>query len=239
MDRNFIKVLIEEGQPIVDVPQAEAIVKLNNEVMTLYVKNGLHRGMQPEAFKEEVRVCAVALLQELTSDPMYRGIRDKEIPYIFSNGMKGRLGTDKDFGLSFKNLIRWVEGYIKHTERREALSMFVDEHTPKPAQLPAHELTDEDYMRKVSAAWTEYVAYKTEQRKEYEAIQKGLVKPKPSDGLPKTIGETFGGLPITCLDYGRMRIEYLRRTGYASETESLIDVFERAYRNGGKFEKVG
>ncbi len=238
MDKKFIKVMIEEGRPIADIPQEEALTRLNNDIMTVYVMNGLHRGMQPEAFKEEVRTCTLAMYQELTTDPKYKTIRDKEIPYIFSNGMKGRLGTDKDIGLTYKNLIRWVEGYVCHQERRDALRSYYDDLAPKPKALPPHETTDDDRRRMVETAWEDFKEYKQKYEELKKSVEAEIAKKGYQKWEPKTIGDAMGRVPITCLDYGKMRIDYLRRAGYAGEQESLIDVFERAWKNGCKFEKV-
>lgn len=235
MDKKFIKALIEEGRPMVDVPQDEALTRLNNDIMTVYVMNGLHRSMQPEAFKEEVRTCAVALYQELTTDPSYRMLRDREIPYIFSNGMKGRLGTDKDIGLTYKNLIRWVEGYIKHQERRDALSMYVDEHRPKPPQLPPHETTEEDYKRMVNGAWSDWCEYMRAQEKRAKDIESGKIKQRRSDFV--TIGDVMR-MPVTCYDFGGLKIDYLRKVGLASQEEKLPDVFRRVWDSGTKSGKI-
>lgn len=225
MDKKFIKVLIEEGTPLAEVPVEQAIAKLNNDIMTVYVMNGIHRNMQPESFREEVRACAAALYQELTTDRAYKSIRDKEIPYIFSNGMKGRLGTDKDIVLTYKSLLRWVEGYVKHQERKDALSQHYEEHRPKPPKLPPHELTDSECRRMVETAWEEFRRWKEAMRRKEPAAKGGV----------RTIGEILSAeIPISCYDYGKLRIGYLRRTGYASSEESLLDVFERALLNGGK-----
>lgn len=230
MDKRFIKVLIEEGRKFSEIPAEEALTKLNNDIMTAYVLNGLHRSMQPDAFKEEVRTCALAMYQELTTDPSYETVRDKEISYIFSNGMKGRLNTDKDIGLTYKNLIRWVEGYVRHQERRDALRMYYEDHAPKPPQLPPHVTTDEEYRRMVNDAWSDFKEYKEAAVKRAEAIKKGFAK-KAGKHEPKAIGEVLG-TPITCLDYGKIKIGFLRRIGLAGEDESLLDLFEREYKAG-------
>lgn len=223
MDKRFIKALLEEGKMIKDIPKEEALVKLNNDIMTVYVMNGLHRGMTPEAFKEEVRTCAVALYQEMTTDPLYKTIRDKEISYIFSNGMKGRLNADKDIVLSYKNLIRWVEGYVKHPDRREALSMYYDEHRSVKKQLPPHVTTDEDYRRMVNDAWKDWCKFK-----ESEDLKKKIIQ---SSKMSKSVADILG-TPLSCLDYGKVKIRYLKRIGIAKGNESLTDVFNRALSSG-------
>ena len=228
MDKKFIKVLIEEGRPLHELKPEEALTRLNNEIMTVYVMNGLHRSMQPEAFREEVRTCAVAMYNEFVNDPLYKTVRDKEISYIFSNGMKGRLNTDKDIGLSYKNLIRWVEGYVNHPERKEALRMWFDEHRPKPPQLPPHVTTKEDYIRMVNEAWADYREYKLNEESRQEAIKKGAYK---KSRQPKAIGEVLG-FPITCNDYGKVRIGYLISIGEAKEGDCLADVFGQSWNSG-------
>lgn len=229
MDKMFIKALLEEGRIISDIPQEEALTRLNNDIMTVYVMNGLHRSMQPEAFKEEVRTCAVAMFHELSSDPRYKTIRDREISYIFSNGMKGRLNDDRDIGLTYKNLIRWVEGYVKHHERREALAQFYEDHRPKAPQLPPHVITDDDYARMVNDAWSDWMEYKKSEERCKEAIKNGSVKSKRPG--PKTIDEIVG-FPIACQDYGKVKIHFLVRLGMAKEGDKLTEVFERAWLNG-------
>lgn len=229
MDKRFIKALLEEGRMISDIPQDEALVKLNNDIMTVYVMNGLHRGLQPDAFKEEVRTCAVAMYQELTTDPAYKSIRDKEVPYIFSNGMKGRLNTDKDIGLSYKNLIRWVEGYVGHIERKEAMRAYREEHAPKPPQLPPHETTEDDYIRMVNDAWSDWCEYKVAEEKRKDAIKKGAFKKRGKE--PKAIGEVLG-FPISCRDFGRCKIGYLIRRKEAKEGDTLADIFGQAWDSG-------
>ena len=227
MDKKFIKVLIEEGTPIVDLPETDALAKLNNDIMTVYVMNGLHRGMSSDAFKEEVRACTAAMYNEFKNDKAYRSIRDREVSYIFSNGMKGRLNADKDIGLSFKNMIRWVEGYVKHQERRDAMNAYCEEHKAKMNALPMHEHTDEDSKRMVKAAWKEYKEW-VEEKQFYSTKFSGA----------KTIEETMGFLPLSCQDYGKIRIEYLRRIGRAGKDENLVSVFERAYREGRTFDDI-
>ena len=234
MDKKFIKVLIEEGTPMSELTETEAKNVLNGEILKVYIMNGLHRGMEPKAFADEVHMCVVSLYNELTTDPSYMKSRDQEIPYLFSNGMKGRLGTDKDINLTYKNLLRWIEGYVRHPERKEALDMIAEERRPKPKQLPPHEMTDEDYRRMVSNAWDEYRDFKEMQRVRHESES----EKKAADRGPRSVEEIMGSMPISCMDYGKKRIEYLRRKGYASETDSLLDVFERTYKNNGKFEKV-
>lgn len=219
MDKKFIKVLIEEGRPIIEMQQEEALTKLNNEIMTVYVMNGLHRGMQAEAFREEVRASAVALYQELKSDPSYKTIRDKEIQYIFSNGMKGRLNSDKDFSLTYKSLLRWVEGYVNHQERKDALRSVYEAKRVNTPKLEAHVTTDKDLERMTRDAWNDFKQYRQETE---SRISKQV----------KTIGSLLNRVPIACMDYSGMRIGYLRRSGMASETESLIDVFQRIYDSG-------
>ena len=234
MDKKFIKVLIEEGTPMADLPEATAKKILKEEVLKVYIMNGLHRGMPPKDFADEVSMCVLSLYGELTTDPSYKFIRDKEIPYLFSNGMKGRLGTDKDINLTYKNLLRWVEGYVRHQERKDALDMLAEERRPKLAPLPPHEMTADDYKRMVGNAWAEFKDYKELQKQRHESAP----EKKADERGPRSIEEILAGVPLSCMDYSRQRIEYLRREGYATETETLLDVFERAYGNGGKFEKV-
>ena len=226
MDKKFIKVLIEDGVPLRELKQEDALKRLNNDIMTVYVMNGLHRSMQPDAFREEVRVCAVAMYNEFINDPLYKSVRDKEIPYIFSNGMKGRLGTDKDIVITCKSLLRWVEGYVNHQERRLAFKQLYDERMPKPPQLPPREPTDEELRQNVVDAWNEYVDYREKVSTENRTGSRESVK---------SIGEVIG-VPVSCLDFGRFRIDYLRRRGYVKENEKLIDVFRRLYDGGRKLD---
>lgn len=238
MDSKFIKVLIEEGNAIVGMDAAEALSLLSNEVMSVYIINGLHRTVEKDILKEDVRLCTSLLYKELTTDPAYKTIRDREISYIFSNGMKGRLGADKDININSKNLIRWIDAYVRHPERRTAYEKYFESTRPKPKQIPPKKMTDKDFKRMVRESWEDFCKYKTERQEYIEAVENGTIRADHGKyGLPKSIGEILG-IPFSCYDFSKMRITYLRRSGYAYEKDTLIDVFERAYNNGRKFVKI-
>ena len=80
MDKKFIKALLETGKKVSEMPKDEAVAMLNNEIMRVYILNGLHRNMGSEAFKQEVAACAVNMYNDFVSDSKYVGIRDKEVP---------------------------------------------------------------------------------------------------------------------------------------------------------------
>lgn len=238
MDNKFIKVLIEEGHTIVGMDAAEALSLLSNEVMSVYIMNGLHRTIEKDILKEDARLCTSSLYKELTTDPAYKTIRDREISYIFSNGMKGRLGADKDININSKNLIRWIDAYVRHPERRTAYEKYFESTRPKPKQLPPKKMTDKDFKRMVRESWDEFCKYKTERQEYIDALENGTIRVSHGDyGLPKSIGEILG-MPFSCYDFSKMRIAYLRKSGYAYEKETLVDFFERAYNNGRKFVKI-
>lgn len=225
MDKKFIKALLEAGKKVSEMPQDEAVAMLNNEIMRVYILNGLHRNMGSEAFRQEVASCAVNMYNDFVSDSKYVGIRDKEVPYIFSNGMKGRLGTDKDIVLTYKSLIRWVEGYVTHRERQAAVTDFINETFVEPArQIPRYIVTEEDTRNNIRQALQDYIEYKN-------------AKPKLGrGGEPRRMFDT--AVPYLIKDLSGAYIEYMRKHGYARDGETFIDVLERAVANGGKYVKL-
>lgn len=234
MDKDSIIKAMEEGVLITEMSEVAALTFLNNKIAEVYIINGLHRQIQPDKFNEEVRFCATALYKDILSDVKYSRLHDKEIEFIFSEGLKGRLGSDKDIVITCKSLLRWMEGYVTHFEYREARLAYLDSQRPIPKALPRHEWTDEDYRRIVDDAYAEYKAYR-------ESLSDDAF-PSP-DIVPgiKSVGELMGrksGAPASLADFGKVRTSWLVSKGYAKEGEKLEDVFARALANGDKFERV-
>lgn len=234
MDKDTIIRHMECGTPIRDLDETSALTRLNNEIMKVYVMNGLHRQMQSDRFNEEVGFCASTLYGDILSDTKYSRLRDSEIGFIFSEGMKGRLGTDKDIVITCKSLLRWIEGYVTHFEYKEARRAYLDSRRQTPKALPRHEWTDDDYRRIVDDAYTEYKDYRR------RMSDSSLPSPEVVPGI-KTIGELMGrasGAPASLADFGKIRTAWLVSKGYAKEGERLAEVFARAFANGDRFVKV-
>lgn len=234
MDKNIIKNAMESGVPLPEMSETAALTLLNNRVMEVYVKNGLHRQMSQERFNEEVKFCSSALYRDILSDKIYARLRDVEIGYIFSEGLKGRLGADKDIVVTYKSLLRWIEGYVRHQEYKEARRLYLEERRPVTLEIKRREWTDDDYGRLVRDAYADYADYR--RRTDGARYQ---TPPKASQA--KTVGEVFGlneGSPASLADFGRLRISWLVSKGYARDGEKLGDVFARVYANGGNFVRV-
>lgn len=228
MDKDKIVDLMRTGEYVSKVPEETMLSFLRRQITYTFVKNGVHRSMAKENFEQEVAFCAKMMLDELKSDKVYSRLRDSEVEYIMSEGLKGRLGTDKDIVLTYKSILRWIEAYVVHPIRREAVDFYVKELAKNKELPPKKEMSDDDCKRMIATAWEEYKAFK-------DSVGSGS-QPKTGDNV-KSVGEVFG-FPFTCYDYGGIRLGYLKEKGYANEEDSLVDVFERAYGNGGKFEKV-
>lgn len=234
MEKKSIIKAMEEGMLISEMSEEAALTFLNNKIAEVYIINGLHRQVQPDKFNEEVRFCATALYKDILSDAKYSRLHDSEIGYIFSEGLKGRLGTDKDIVITCKSLLRWIEGYVTHFEYREARREYLDSRRPVPKALPRHEWTDDDYRRIVKEAYAEYKAYRE------SLSDDALPSPEVAPGI-KFIGDLMGcksGAPASLADFGKVRTSWLVSKGYAKEGERLVDVFARVMANGDKFERV-
>lgn len=235
MDAMEIKCLISGGTPIKSLAENTALTLLNNQVTAVYIKVGLHRQMSQDRFNEEVKFCAAQLYREILTDKKYSTLRDKEIPYLLSEGVKGRLGADKDIVVTFKSLLRWIEGYVNHQSRKEAARLYDEEREPAPIALPKREWRDSDSERIISKAYAEYKEYKarlTNQKKEV-----GRTLPTGCRAIGDLMSEAMDA-PNSLADYGKLRTSWLVSQGYAKEGESLASVFERALSNGDKFIKV-
>lgn len=234
MEKKSIIKAMEEGMLISEMSEAAALTFLNNKIAEVYIINGLHRQVQPDKFNEEVRFCATALYKDILSDAKYSRLHDSEIGYIFSEGLKGRLGTDKDIVITCKSLLRWIEGYVTHFEYKEARREYLDSRRPVPKALPRREWTDDDYRRIVREAYEEYKSYR-------ESLScDTLPNPDVVPGI-KSVGELMGrksGAPASLADFGKVRTSWLVSKGYAKEGERLVDVFARVMANGDKFERV-
>lgn len=234
MDKNIIKNAMESGVPLPEMSETAALTLLNNRVMEVYVKNGLHRQMTQERFDEEVKFCASSLYRDILSDKSYARLRDVEIGYMFTEGLKGRLGSDKDIVVTYKSLLRWIEGYVRHQEYKEARRLYLEERRPVTLAIKRREWTDEDSRRLVEDAYADYADYR---RRKYVTRYPA----PPKTGQVKTVGEALGlneGSPASLADFGRLRILWLMSKGYARDGEKLVDVFARAYANGGNFVSV-
>ncbi len=188
MERNYIKQMLY-GKPISETPEPEALVLINNLIVEVYIKNGLHRNMTEDKFSEEIKFNTASLYNDLVADPSYKHIRTQELKYIFTEGMKGRLGTDKDIVITYKSLLRWVEGYITHEERIQAVRLYNAERYAAIPKVAAPKPKEIDVKESVKKAYADYLAFIN--KKSDGDMPRGIV----------SIGEAFG-LPITCRDYG-------------------------------------
>lgn len=227
MDKERITQLLKIGQYVYQVPEEKMLGLLRREITDAFVKNGVHRGMAKENFEQEVAFCAKRMHEELLADRAYSHIRDAEIPYIMSEGIKGRLGTDKDIVLTYKSIVRWIEAYVSSPIRREAVDSHIKEIQRNRALPPSKEMSDEDRKRMVNDAWHEFITHMESLEKRTKGVSIGEVKP---------LGEFV--FPLSCCDYGGIRLEYMREHGYAGEDDSFVDVLERAYNNGKRFVKI-
>lgn len=230
MDSKFIKVLIEEGPLLVEHPQSLELVTAC--IKEAFIKTGLHRRMTSDQFSQEVNINAALLLKDISEDKKFRQLRAKELNYCFSNGLKGRLGSDKDIDLTYKSLVRWIEGYINHEERKKALSEYVESKRPKPKQLPPAPYDGVSDIKESFADYCEFQEKKKERKKKIDEYRKHGWKPPKDDGI-KTIGE-IEGVPFSCQDWGKIKIGFLSQRGIAKDGESLIDVFDRLYKVKGE-----
>lgn len=225
MNKEYIKKIVDEGRRFSELTKDNAIAKLTKDITTVFILNGLHRQIAAEAFAQEVQASVGSLYNELMTDPSYASIRDTEIAYIFSEGMKGRLGSDKDVVITYKSMLRWIEGYLNHQERRDAMAIVAKERYVEPTrQIAVRNVTDDDIMNDIKLALNDYLEYK---RQKIE---------RASNNLPKRFGEL--ALPYLVKDLGGSKMRYLIREGYAKDGEQFVDVLERAISHGKVFKKV-
>lgn len=234
MDASYIKLLLNSGPLVKNDPRARDILK--TEITQAFLKNGVHRTMTEDAWTQEVEMCTVMLLNDISTDRMYARLRSSEIPYIFNNGIKGRLTSDKDIILTYKSIVRWIEGYMAHDEYRKAYREYLADNAPKPKRLEAPKYTEADFLGNIKESYKDFVEYKSEMKKHEEELEKakkgllGLVRKKNE---PKTIGQVLGGLPFSCRDYGGVKAAFLIKRGYGNEGDKLESIFSTMYDGDG------
>lgn len=221
MESDKIKELILSGTAISDSPKESVHQLLLKQTANVFIKNGVHRSMSEEAFQQEVGFCATMLYADITGDPLYSRLRCEEIPYIFGEGVKGRLGNDKDIVMSYKNLVRWIEGYVRSPQYKEACKMVSDELSKRRRLAQSKPPSDFDAG--------EFV------RQSYERYAASMDRSNNREDV-KSVGDVIG-LSLF-VDYGGVKIRWLTENGYAKEGDKLEDIYARAYENGGEFVKV-
>lgn len=232
MEAKVIEILKTSSPKILE--DANAKTEMVQAITDVYLKTGMNRTLTKEAIVQEVAIFSSQLLADIADDPKYKNLHTKEISYCFNNGMKGRLGTDKDIVIKYMTLLRWLEGYVSHPQYRDAIDSIRNKPVPVEMRLEAHEFNEEDVKKSIIKAYNDFVEYKAgeKERKAYlEDLEKHPYKKVVA------IGDAFG-VPLSCMDFGRLRIEWLIKNGYAHSYEKFIDALERAHRNGGKFEKI-
>ncbi len=211
MRKESIKILIEQSPLLVTYPQAEKV--LTDNITEAFIKTGLHRRLDDAKFKQEIKATCGMLLRDIQNDDAYSTLRVREINYCFSNGLKGRLGIDRDIDLTYKSLVRWIEAYVRSSERRAALEEYLVEQTPKVA-IP--ERIDYDAKGSVVNAYVEFCDYKS--RLEQARMQ----------GEIQDVGSL--ALPMSCIDYGYVKMRYLKEKGADFGFEKLKELFEEKYK---------
>lgn len=198
---------------------------LVQEITAIYIKFGLHRKVDANKFQEEVNICAGLLIGDISNDPKYRHLRTREIGYCFNEGLKGRIGENDLSIISYKTLIRWIESYVNHDERKIALRAYQEDQDKKPELKPhdCKKVEDDLMFNVIGASVKSYMDYCDRQ------INK-------KSGSLSRIGA--GQLPLDCIDYANVMIDFLRGKGYATHDEKFIDVLKRARTNNGKLLKV-
>jgi len=230
MEAAHIKELMGQNNPL--IMQNDALKVLSALVTEAFVKTGVHRSMSSEQWTTEVEMCSRCLFDDLSQDTKWRNLSKDELSYIFSNGVKGRLTTDKDIVVTYKTFLRWIDGYFSHPAYVEARKEYIVDcknrmlAEEKKALPPPKSITDDDKRRLVWDAFQSYCDFKrdAESRRNQDA---------------STLMEIVAPVrPSEIYDFSGLRRRYLVERGYAEEGESLSAVFERAISNGGKFLKI-
>lgn len=185
------------------------------EVAKLYAAFGKHNTMTPVQLSQDVEMIAQNLNREIKRDSSYSSLRTSEIPYLFTEVVKGTIAVDKLQTVSLRTVFIWIREYMQHEERKNAVKEYcadiAQQHEPKP--LPMKVYTDEDYWRWLNKNYAAFVDYK-----QGEATSKGI----------------FGknAAPMCCRDYGGCLTAFLKNKGLLREGMSIRDFFEECYEFG-------
>lgn len=185
------------------------------EVAKLYAAFGKHNTMTPVQLSQDVEMIAQNLNREIKRDRSYSSLRTSEIPYLFTEVVKGTIAVDKLQTVSLRTVFIWIREYMQHEERKNAVKEYcadiAQQHEPKP--LPMKVFTDEDYWQWLNKNYAAFVDYK-----QGGATSKGI----------------FGknAVPMCCRDYGGCQTAFLKNKGLLREGMSIRDFFEECYEFG-------
>ena len=224
MDTGIIVGLIREGKPMRELKREVGYAVLSMQTSKAYVAFGVQRGQNGGSLADDLRSLVSMLYTDVMEDKAYAELRDKEIPYIFSEGLKGRLSKTQDFSVNYKTIVGWMESYVNHQCYKDAVKEYQESLEPKPVALieARKTLTDEQMRDWVLGTYADFVEWKEERKKL-------LAKPVPR--YLQTIGES-SPYPPTMTAGLYLKTDFLRKMGVQGEKESLVACFERLYRSG-------
>lgn len=197
---------------------------LETEIKSLYATFGKHHTMTAEAIGTDVKFIAKKLNEAIKLDAKYSSLREKEIPYVFRQGVQGAFG-EKYKTLSLSLVYAWLSEYMSSQERRSALSEWVALHSQ---DLP------DDNGAHVGRKLTEKEMWDWVERNYESYCQAIAMKAKPI--VPTMLQQSK--VPWPGQDVSGLLTKFLRERGYMKQEEKFFEFLDRTIQNEGIFVKV-
>ncbi|OFY43969.1 MAG: hypothetical protein A2X18_07520 [Bacteroidetes bacterium GWF2_40_14] len=194
----------------------KAFSEIRSAIYVVYVQTGSYRNIEKSALDDEIDLYTSMLINDLNDDRKLKTIHTSEIGYCFNNGIKGRLSTDKDMIVSYKTLVRWLDAYVDHSERRIAFT-----NSSRISEAKRIEQRTSPEERRISMEKMINEAYQ-DYEKFYSAPKVKIT------GRIKMIGEVMSDtLPFSVKDYGGIKRAYLASTNKIKNEKNLVEYFDK------------
>lgn len=196
---------------------------LETEIKSLYATFGKHHTMTAEAIGTDVKFIAKKLNEAIKLDAKYSSLREKEIPYVFRQGVQGAFG-EKYKTLSLSLVYAWLSEYMSSQERRSALSEWVALHSQDlpdaTSDYRAH-LTEAEMWKWIEKSYDSYC-------QQLELQSRNI----------KTAFLQKDKTPWAGRDVSGLQTKFLVRMGYMKPGEKFSDFLDRTIANEGIWVKV-
>lgn len=216
MDAKEIRKLLD-NELLINYTDLLAVCAL--KVTELYNFYGIPLSQSNDQMKAGIAGTAKQVETSILQNGFLKGLHKGEMDYAISYGKLGELGFAGN--PTGRTITGWLMTYVKSPERQEALKDKAEGERKNKwrAEQQANAFLPHPEIDMKAWALESYEAHRK--------FRKKLVGHKEMDYIP-TIREILR-VPITSLDFGYCKSDYLRGLGLMNEGETLSKFYDRVY----------